>query len=209
MRLLIVCRQRLWRDVLKSYFATAGEIDVVGEAGAAREAYDNLELLDPDVVAVDAELPGQSGIDATRELKRRAARPTVVVLLDDEREDTAFEALTAGASGVVCKTRPASELVEAVGVAHRGGIYLASGFEHLADRRHTPTARLSPYEQLTARQRQIFRLVVQGYSNLSIARELAISVKTVETHRARLNARLGVHSAVELVRFAAQNGLMA
>ncbi len=126
-------------------------------------------------------------------------------------DENVMEALAAGALGYALKDQLAEEIVTAIRVVASGEHYLAPKIPKAVLERHRrgEDARASPLKELSAREREVFDLVVRGFTNESAARELTISVKTVETHRARINRKLGVHSTEALVRFAAMRGLLS
>jgi two-component system response regulator NreC len=159
-------------------------------------------------MVLDLNLPGVDGLSATREILRRSPQTKVLILSMFTDEIHAARALAAGASGYAMKTQPADDLVEAVRTVGRGERYMPRTLSpslldvqrRAAGRDGGPLACLSP------REREIFGLLVRGLSNRSIARELCISVKTVETHRTHIHEKLGVHSIAQLIHFAAING---
>jgi two-component system response regulator NreC len=205
--LVIVHDRVLFREGIHALLDREPDIVVVGEAADARSAYELLEARTPDVVLVNLDLPGIDGSSATREVLRRHPTARVVMLATSEEPDVVAQAMASGADGYVLENQTAAELAEAIRRVSAGESYIApaaaEGGRRKSGRAPSPIASLSP------REREVFALVVRGGTNESIAQELSISVKTVETHRARINRKLDVHSSADLVRFAVRNGLMS
>jgi DNA-binding NarL/FixJ family response regulator len=180
--------------------------EVVAEAATAQDAWRHADTHRPDITIMDLVLRGESGVSATRELCRRQRGARVLVLSAIDNPSFVREAFDAGARGYALKEQTVDEIVTAVRVVAGGMRYLPPRFdpELIGDGKGAQPDGL--FGQLSAREREIFDLVVAGHGNQRIAAELFISVKTVETHRARINRKLNVHSGVELVRFAAMHG---
>lgn len=208
MRVMLVEDHAVFRAALKELFATREpSFEVVAETATAQEAWRLADEHRPDVTIMDLFLRGESGISATRELCRRQRGARVVMLTAVDNPSFVREAFAAGARGYALKEQTAEEIIAAIRIVAGGARYLPSRFDPdlLGDGRQTPQPE-GLFGQLSAREREVFDLVVAGHGNQRIASELFISVKTVETHRARINRKLGVHSGVELVRFAALHG---
>jgi two-component system response regulator NreC len=198
----------VFRTALKELFGTRDpSFEVVAEAATAQEAWRAAEQHRPDITIMDLFLRGESGISATRELCRRQRGARVLILTAVDNPCFVREAFAAGARGYALKEQTAEEIMAAVRVVAGGLRYLPPRFDpELLGTGKQDTHPDGLFGQLSAREREIFDLVVAGHGNQRIASELFISIKTVETHRARINRKLGVHSGVELVRFAALHG---
>lgn len=204
MRILIVDDHTLVRAGLSRLLMGFAGIEVVAEASTADEAIVQYRQQLPDLVLMDLSLPGRSGLDALDTLRQMADPPRVVMM--SMHDDTAHvrDALDRGAAGFVVKDAAPQELEVALRAAHQGQVFLSPQISAkllapmLGRERPTGVAALSP------RQRQILRMIGQGQSNKEIAAELAISVKTVETHRARMMEALGCRRATDLVVLAAR-----
>jgi DNA-binding NarL/FixJ family response regulator len=210
-RLVLVDDHELFREGLKTALQAASDFVVVGEASNARSALDVARTSSPDVAIVDVSLPGAGGIALARDLLRNSPRCKILMLTMHTSEPYVLEALDAGALGYAIKDQRTSEIIEAIRTVARGEIYLAPRIPgSVLERYQTGRTRddLGPLGELSVREREVFDLVVRGFTNESVANELGISVKTVETHRARINRKLHVHSTGELVRFAALHGLI-
>ena len=208
MRLMLVEDHAVFRSALRELFATREpSFEMVAEAATAQDAWRLADQHQPDITIMDLFLRGESGISATRELCRRHRGARVLILTAVDNPCFVREAFAAGARGYALKEQSAEEIFGAVRVVAGGARYLPPSFdpELMVEGRQDAQSE-GLFGQLSAREREIFDLVVAGHGNQRIAAELFISVKTVETHRARINRKLGVHSGVELVRFAALNG---
>lgn len=214
-RLVLVDDHELFRSGLSALLAANPEFEIVGEAADARSAYSVVDSTRPDLCVVDFRLPGTDGISATRELMRRHPDMRVAVVSAHEEPDIVADALSAGASGFILKAEPFQLCVEGLRAITRGETWLSPSIgtdavEVLRKRRGRngdagPRGRL---DVLSNREREVFHLLVAGASNSKIARELCISVKTVETHREHILRKLSCHSIVELIRFAARQNLL-
>ncbi|TMB27650.1 MAG: response regulator transcription factor [Deltaproteobacteria bacterium] len=211
-KLVLVDDHALFREGLRALISTQPDLRIVGEASAAPEAHPILEQTQPDVLLLDIVLPRVSGISVAREVLRRHPRQRILMLTMLTDDEHVAQALAAGVTGYSSKYVCAKELFSAIRMVARGETYLAPGIS-----RDVPTDYLrkqdekrlpdTPLLSLTAREREIFELVVNGLSTTKIAAQLSISARTVETHRGRIIRKLGVHSATDLVRLAARLGL--
>ncbi len=204
----------LFREGLRAMLASAPDLRIVAEASNAQEAIPAVRASEPEVVVLDVMLPGVSGIGIARELLRENPKRRLLALSMVADEAHVADALQAGILGYACKSQSAAEVVEAIRTVGRGETYLApqvSGFV-VSDYRRLRSGDdgvRSPLATLTAREREIFELCIQGNPTAQIAKQLCISPRTVETHRGRILRKLNAHSAVDLVRLAARWGLLA
>lgn len=203
---VIIDEHTLFREGLKALLAHHADLQVLGDVGDARAAYDLVEAAQPDVVLMAIELAGIDGIAATREVLRRLPRTRVLMVSRHESEQLIAEATAAGADGYVLKSQTSSELVLAIRHVHEGVPHFPKPSADRLRRRSDVVP--GPLSSLSKREREVFNLVVRGFSNAAVAKELRISIKTVETHRAKLNRKLDVHSTADLVRLAAHHGLV-
>jgi DNA-binding NarL/FixJ family response regulator len=181
-------------------------MQVVGEAATAREAISLAEQLRPEMVVMDLLLPGESGLAAMRDIRRRGLDCKMLVYTAVNEVSLAKEAFAAGAQGYVLKTSSVEQFFEAIAQVGRGQTYVPPGFADQVE--DLPAPRAAGLEALSPREREIFDLIAAGKSSVEVASSLFISVKTVETHRSRINRKLGVHSTGELIRFAALSGTL-
>lgn len=211
-RVLLAEDHTIVRKGIRSLLEGEPDIEVVGEAGNGREALEKVEKLLPDVVVMDISMPILSGLEATRFIAKKFPEIKVLALTVHTNEEYILQLLRLGASGYLVKQAAPEELVAAIKAVFRGDCFLSpvisghviDGYARLAKMMET-TER---YEKLTNREREILQLIAEGHTNKEIARMLYLSVKTVETHRARLMKKLDIHSASELTRYAIQKGII-
>jgi len=200
------------REGVKMILTAVPDIEVVGEAEDGLQAVQMARELKPNVAVLDVSMPRLNGIEATRQI--RAALPeTQVLALTMHADDTyVFQCLKAGASGYVLKRAAATDLVQAIRAARRGEAFLypAIATAVVADylRRLESGEGREAYDGLTEREREILTLVAEGVTNQDIAQKLYISIKTVQTHRAHIMEKLGLHDRTQLVRYAIRKGLI-
>lgn len=207
-RIALIDDHQLFREGLRAIIAKQPDLEVVGEAADARQGYGVVESSRPDVVVLDLSLPGTDGIAAARELKRRAPTGKVLVLSMHAEAELAAQALKAGAAGYALKNQPSQTVVAAIRQVARGERYIAPEIEPYLPEKPAADDAAGPIGTLSLREREIFALLVRGFTNRAIAQELCISIKTVETHRTHIHRKLNVHSVAELVRFAARHNLL-
>ncbi len=187
------------------------DIDVVGEAGDGREAVEEANRLGPDIVLMDVRMPELDGIEATRRIAASSTGPRVIVLTTFDEDECIYDALKAGASGFLLKYAAADELVHAIRVVAAGEAMLAPSItrrliETFA--KEDPRERASSLAALTAREREVLKLVAQGMSNIEIAGALVLSRATVKTHVANILEKLGARDRVHAAAIAHRSGRM-
>jgi DNA-binding NarL/FixJ family response regulator len=202
---------RVVREGLRALLAATPDLAVVGEASDGLEALKVVETLKPTVLVLDLMMPALGGLDVLREIHRRSPGTRTVVLSMYATQAYAQEALSRGALGYVAKEATASHLLNAIRAAALNRRYLTPPLSEAdleAFARRARGAPLDLYHTLTRRECEVLELVVEGHTNLEIATRLAISPRTVETHRAHLMRKLGLHSQMDLLRFAARRGIL-
>jgi DNA-binding NarL/FixJ family response regulator len=200
---------QLFLDGLRAVLATQPDLKVVASTSLARAASVAVHEAHPDVVVLDLMMPGLSGISVARELLRDDPNRRVLALSMIADEPSVADALEAGILGYACKSQPASEVVEAIREVARGHSYMAPMLAETALPLQPGKRLQRPLDKLTVREREVFELTVAGRSTRDVASELAISPRTVETHRARILRKLDAHSALDLVRLAAAWGMLS
>ncbi len=211
-RVLISDDHAILRSGLKMLLNAETDIEVVGEATTGEEAIRLSGQLHPDLVLMDISMPGMGGIDATAEIKKHQPDVKVLMLTMHENEAYLFRTIKAGGSGYVLKKAADTELIDAIHQVIQGGAFLRPSVtkalvKDYLERVETGEARDS-YGTLTEREREILKLIAEGHTNPEIARLLVISVRTVETHRAHIMDKLGIHQRSELVKYALRKGLL-
>jgi DNA-binding NarL/FixJ family response regulator len=192
-RVLIVDDHPVFRDGLAGLLATMPEVEVAGAAGTAEEALAAVAQSAPDVVLMDLNLPGASGVEATRRVAQVSPRTAVLVVTMVDDDDSVFAALAAGARGYVLKGASGEEIAAALRTVAAGGAVFGAGIATLLLARNQgarSAPALSPGQDLTAREREVLNLLADGASNRHIARSLGISLKTVQNHVSRILDKL-------------------
>jgi two-component system response regulator NreC len=209
-RILIADDHGVLRAGLRALLNAESGLEVVGEAADGNQALELARTLRPDVVVLDISMPGPDGIEVTRQLKDEMPDVRVLVLTVHEDDGLLRAAIRAGASGYVIKRAVEAELISAIHAACRGDLYVHPAMTRalLHDLQPELISDDTLVEALTPREVEVLRLVATGYTNRQIAEELTISVRTVESHRASVMDKLGLHSRVELVRYATKQGLL-
>jgi two-component system response regulator NreC len=211
-RVVVVDDHTLVRQGIVGLLASQSDIEVVGQAGNAREAMAVIASVAPDVVLMDIALPGQSGLDATREIRDRFPAVQVLVVTIHDREDYLFQALRAGAAGYVLKGAEVQDLLEAVRTVQRGEVYLFPSVTKklVADylRRSQAGEDRTTYDGLSDREREILGLIAQGLTTNAIAAALFLSPHTVQSHRDHIMTKLDLHSKAALIKYAIAHGLI-
>jgi len=212
-RILIAEDHTILREGLRSLLEGSGDFEVVGEASDGREAIRRCQDLAPDALLMDLSMPKMNGLDAIREIKKRSAETKVVVLTVHKTEEYILSALRAGADAYVLKDASKAELLMAVTTALEGKRYLSPDVSDKVingylEGRRTLKGKTS-WDSLTQREKEILKLVAEGYKNREIANYLCISLKTVEKHRANLMRKLDLHNSAALVALAIEKGLIA
>ena len=180
---------------------------VVGEAADGFEAIAMAERLQPQIVVIDLAMPALNGIDAVREIVKRAPRTKAILLTMFTEEHHVLEALRAGVKGCVSKSQAAEHLLQAIQDVSMGGVYLSPHVSGAVVQAYLAKSDL-PYEPLTPRERQVLQLIAEGRTTKETAAMLDVSVKTAETHRTNLMVKLDIHSTAGLVRYAIRRGLL-
>ena len=211
-RVLVVDDHTIVRDGICALLALAGDIEVVGEAINGNEALSKVRELSPDVVLMDIAMPIFGGLEATRRISKDFPRTKVIVLTQYDDKEYFFPVIESGASGFISKAAASSELTAGIRSVYRGDSYLSPSVTKLLVENYQNTAskraNQDPYNQLTQREREVLKLLVEGHSTQEIARILVITPKTVEGHKTNLMAKLGVHNRVELVKYALRKGVI-
>ncbi len=210
-RVLIVDDHMLLRDGLGALLELAPDIEVVGEAGNGREALDKVRELLPDVVLMDIEMPVMDGLEAARRIRAQYPQSKVLILSQHDDASHVVDAVEAGVRGYVGKTAASAELAASIRSVHRGDSYLSpvAARQLVGEFQRADHSRgHDPYDQLTAREKEVLKHIAEGKTSQEIADVLVVSRKTVEGHRTNLMAKLGLHDRVELVKYAVRKGII-
>lgn len=207
-KVLLIDDHAVVRKGIRSLLETVEDMTVVGEAGTARGALAEARRLHPDFILLDLTLPDENGLELIPLLAVAAPGSKVIVLTMHDGEDYFFRALQVGAVGYVIKAGDPEHIIAALRAVLDGGVYLYPSLakslvgQHIHDREHPVGMDLSP------REIDVLRLIAEGKSNKEIAATLSISITTTQTYRNRIMQKLGLHTSVELVRYAIRRGLI-
>lgn len=206
-RIIVADDQLLIRAGIRALVESQGGYQIVAECADGNEAVAAVRTLRPDVILLDIAMPGLSGIEVARQIRDTAPDTRILMVSSIERQEVVDQAMAAGADGYLLKDFVLSELQNALLATIRGETYLSPRIVP-APATETGDGRSAGELLLTARQTEILRLVASGRTTKEIARDLGISPKTVEFHRARLMERIGVRDVTGLTRFALQTGVV-
>lgn len=209
-RVLIADDHIIVRSGLRLLLETEPDIDVVGEALDGREALELVEKHLPDVVLMDVAMPGMDGLEATRRIKASWPQVKVLVLTMHRSDEYFFEMLKAGASGYILKGAETSDLIQAVQVVGRGEVFLCPTMAQKLVKDYVNSIQWGEGNglSLSSREKEILRLLSEGFSTKEIAEKLVISPSTVHSHRSNLMTKLGLSNRRELIQYARQRGLI-
>jgi DNA-binding NarL/FixJ family response regulator len=211
-KIVIAEDQKILREGLKSLLSSSDDFEVVGEAEDGLNAVRCVEKFTPELLLLDLSMPKMSGISAIKEIKSQFTETKILVLTVHESEEYILEVFKSGADGYCLKDASHSELLVAIKSVLSGKRYISPGISgkvlegYLDDRETLKSS--SSWDSLTQREREILKLVGEGYKNKEIADYLCISAKTVEKHRSNIMGKLDLHTASALTAYAIKKGLV-
>jgi len=211
-KVVIAEDHKILREGLKVLLSNSQSLDVVAEAGDGMEAIRAVEKYQPDLLLLDLSMPMMGGMSVIKDLKSRFPETKILVLTIHESEEYILEGFQSGANGYCLKDAGTSELMTAIEKVLEGKTYLSPGIAdkvlegYLEDRRKV--ASRSSWDTVTQREKEVLKLVGEGYMNKEIADYLCISVKTVEKHRSNIMQKLDMHTASALTAYAIEKGLV-
>ena len=209
-KILVVDDHGVLRDGIRALLDLQDDIDIVGEASEGKEAIMKAQELVPDVVVMDIAMSGLDGLEATRRIIKKNPKVKVLVLTQHDNREYILSAIKAGAAGYVPKRALGSELVSAIRAVHKGDSFLYPSAATAVIQDYLRQAEgKEPYDCLTAREREILKLIAVGYTSREIAKMLFISLKTVLGHRTKITKKLDIHNRTELIRYAIRKGLVS
>ncbi len=211
-RVLVADDHTIVREGVRILLEAQPDIEVVGEAADGQEALARVRELQPDIVLIDIAMPNLNGMEATRAIKRDYPQIQIIALTMYESDEYFFQILNAGASGYILKKAASADLLAAIRAVYAGEVFL---YPSVARRlvsdyltRVKSGEEKSSYDGLTAREREVLKLIAEGHTNQAIAEKLVISPSTVQTHRTRIMQRLNLHNRAELIQYAMRKGLL-
>jgi two-component system response regulator NreC len=210
-RILIADDHTILRDGIRAVLQAEPDICVVGEADNGRAAVKLTSQLIPDVVLMDIAMPILNGLEATWQIRHHNPQVKILILTMHENEDYIRQALANGAMGYLLKDASSTELITAIRAVHRGEAVLSPPVTRLVVENYLRWGDLqkdSSSDGLSPREREILQLIAEGYTNKQISEILSISIKTVQTHRMNLMAKLGLHDRAELIKYAIQRKII-
>ena len=212
-KVLIVDDHTLVREGIRALLVLASDIEVVGEAANGKEALEKIQQLLPDVVLMDLAMPLMGGLEATRRIRKEFAGTKVLALTQYDDSEYVIPAIEAGARGFVTKMAAFSELASAIQAVHSGDSFLspsaAAALVEECQQKNAVDGEKDAYQQLTNREREVLKLVVEGYTARQIADMLVVSPKTVEWYKTSLMNKLNIHNKMDLIKFAIRKGVIA
>lgn len=205
-QLILADDHQIVRQGLKALLEREG-LKVVGEASDGRDAVQLAQSLHPDVAVLDFAMPFLNGLDAAKQILQSSPRTRTILLSMYNEERYVLEALRGGVKGYVLKTQAAADLTQAIHEVTKGGVYLSPGICQTVVEAYRTKAEI-PADPLTPREREVVQLVAEGKTTKEVAGLLGISVKTAESHRMHVMAKLDIHDTASLVRYAIREGLI-
>jgi len=210
LKVLIADDHTLFREGLRLLLEQSGQFTVVGEASDGQEALEVLSRTSPDIIILDISMPRMDGLEAARRIRARLQKPILFLTVHDT-DNYFFDALEAGASGYVLKDAIGADLIAALHVVHRGGIYLSPSVTKRLVEDYLMRVALGEerqsFDTLTPREQEVLQFIAQGLMNREIAERMFLSVNTIQTHRLHIMEKLNLHNRAQLVQFAVRLGL--
>lgn len=208
-RVLVVDDHALMRDSIRVLLGFRQNIEIVGEASDGEEAVKKTAVLAPDVVIMDIEMPGMDGLEATRRIKKHRTDVKILILTKYASKEYILSAIKAGASGYLFKRALNTDLVSAIITVFNGGSFLyPSAASVLIDYyQHNRLENSGPYDLLTSQQREILKLIAEGYTCKDIGKKILLDTKTVYSIRSVIMGKLGCNNRTELIKYAVRKGL--
>ncbi len=211
-RVLIADDHVIVREGIHALLEVQPDIEVVGEVTNGEEAVNKAKEIQPDIVLMDITMPVMNGLEATKLIRQQSPEVRILVLTMHESDDYFFKILEAGASGYFVKGGSSSELVSALRAVQQGDVFIYPTMAKKLLRDYLQLVKAGQneesYDGLTNREREVLKLIAEGNTNQEIADLIVLSVTTIQTHRARIMAKLGLHSRTELIKYAIRRGFI-
>jgi two-component system, NarL family, nitrate/nitrite response regulator NarL len=210
-RLLLVDDHPIVREGIKSALAKKKNIVIIGEASSGEEAMTKAKKLSPDIILMDINMPGMSGLETSRRLRKTVPESKILALTMHENREYVLEMSQLGARGYVFKDSSPSELYHAIEVIHAGEFFFSPGASQQLLKAFLKGEQSQNSEasvDLSPREKDVLQLIAEGLKTKEIAKRLGVTDRTIETYRRRLMNKLSVHSAAELIKHAISKGLV-
>ncbi len=208
-RVMIADDHSIVRGGIKALLESQPDIEVCGEVANGKDVLESISECDPEIILMDVAMPLMDGLEATRRIAKTNPEIRVIILTQYDNKEYALSAIKAGAAGIVPKKAGPAELVSAIRTVHQGDSFIHPAMAKWVVMDYAQRPANDPFDSLTEREREVLRLVAEGYSNREIAGELFISVKTVLGHREKIMQKLEIHSRTDLIKYAIRKGLIS
>lgn len=209
-KIVIADDHAMMRDGIAALLGHYDDVVVVGEASNGKEAIEKVSALRPDIVLMDIAMPGLGGLEATVEIKKTHPEVKVLVLTQYDDKEYVSRFLKAGVSGYILKRAAGSDLISAIRAVAKGESYLHPSIASRVIEGYVGKNKeaVEPYELLTDREKQVLKLIAEGYTHKEIASTLNISDKTVIAHQTNISEKLAIHTKAEIIKFAITKGII-
>lgn len=207
-KLLVADDHPIVRDGLKQILAETDDLCVLGEAANGQEVLQRVRAEDWDVLLLDLSMPGKSGIELIKQLKKEKPKLRILVLTIHEEHQYAVRAFKAGAMGYLTKSSPSAQLIAAIRKVAGGGVHVSPALAEKMVLTLMPTTEAPLHTLLSDREYEIFQMLVAGKTTTEIAHQFSISIKTVSTHKSRIMEKMQMTNQAELIRYALRHRLV-
>ncbi len=213
-RLILVDDHQLVRTGIANLLTGEAGFEIIGEAADSKDLFELLKQSQPEIIVLDIALPGMSGIEITKKLHNNFPGIRILILSMHTTEEFIFNAINSGARGYLPKNTSRKELIEAINAIHRGEEYFAESISNVILKSYIKKAKSDSAEDennenlLSKREIEVLKLFAEGMTNQEIADKLFISIRTVESHKNHIMARLELKTTVDLVKFAIRNNIV-
>lgn len=210
-RILLVDDHPVVRKGIGTWLGETEGLEVVDEATNGQEALAKIKELSPDIVLMDVDMPKMNGLDATRAVRRDFPDTKVLILSGHTNKPMVLQIVQSGAQGFVLKDAPPADILQAIESVNNGEPFFSPSISQIVLNQYLAESgadQTTTTTQLTAREKQVLAMIAEGQSNKEMASKMGVGVRTVETHRERMMAKLNIHSVAGLTKFAIQNGIV-
>jgi len=211
-RILLADDHPVVRKGILSVLSSLKHLEILGEATDGHEAVAKVKELSPDLVLMDIEMPRMSGLEATRLIRKDFPKTRVLILSIHSSKQNVLQIIQSGAQGYVLKDASHAELVHAIESVHKGEPFFSPNINRIVLNQYLAESGADEQEpaskKLSAREREVLAMIAEGQSNKEMAGKLGVGVRTIETHRERVMAKLGIHSIAGLTKYAIAHGIV-
>ena len=208
-KIILVDDHAIMREGIRSLLNSYDDVEIIGEAADGKDAYEKVAELSPDVVIMDIGMAGLDGLEATRRIHKNDKRVKILILSQHENREYLISAIKAGAAGYLPKKAMGADLIAAIRSIYRGDSFLYPSATSVLIEDYLTHIDEEPFDLLTSREREVLKLIADGYTSRQIADNLFLSLKTVLGHRTRIMDKLDIHNKADLIKYAISKGLVA